>query len=187
MERERDSHLSDDVVHVQRTHSACGTTPAGFWADLVPDVHVAPGAGLPVASPGAGAAHAMGQCRICPEFFIRSAIPSVVALLAVAWVRRCGWLRPATAPVLSWESVLYEYVRWPWMAIGIGHAVIGRLTGRELDVPRDAKRRNGGASGPSAGAGSVFPHRRGRGWHDDVGGAAGRGNGLRVPGVARRG
>jgi cellulose synthase (UDP-forming) len=67
-----------------------------------------------------------------PEFFVRSAVPSAVALLAVAWVRRCGWLRPAGVPVLSWESVLYEYVRWPWMALGIVHAIVGRLSGREL-------------------------------------------------------
>jgi cellulose synthase (UDP-forming) len=66
------------------------------------------------------------------EFFVRAAIPSAVALLIVAWVRHRGWLRPATAPVLSWETVLFEYVRWPWMAIGISHALIGRLLGREF-------------------------------------------------------
>ena len=66
------------------------------------------------------------------EFFIRASIPSAVALLTVAWIRRCGWLRPSTAQVLSWETVLFEYVRWPWMAIGIGHALIGRLLRREF-------------------------------------------------------
>ena len=66
------------------------------------------------------------------EFFVRASIPSAVALLTVAWIRRCGWLRPSTAPVLSWETVLFEYVRWPWMAIGIAHALIGRVLRREF-------------------------------------------------------
>jgi cellulose synthase (UDP-forming) len=66
------------------------------------------------------------------EFIVRASIPSAVALLTVAWIRRCGWLRPATAPVLSWETLLFEYVRWPWMAIGIGHALVGCLLRREF-------------------------------------------------------
>ena len=67
-----------------------------------------------------------------PEFMLRAAIPSAVALLTVFWIRHLGWLRPRTAPVLSWEALLYEYVRWPWMAIGIVHALVGQLTGKEF-------------------------------------------------------
>jgi cellulose synthase (UDP-forming) len=67
-----------------------------------------------------------------PEFLLRTTIPSVVALLTLVWTRRQGWLRPANAPVLSWEAILFEYVRWPWMVLGIGHALVGRVTGHEF-------------------------------------------------------
>ncbi len=81
-----------------------------------------------------------------PQFLIRSAVPSLVALLTVLWVRRQGWLRPANAPVLSWEAILFEYVRWPWMVIGIAHALVGRITGKEFSFRVTPK----GANGPRA-------------------------------------
>ena len=62
----------------------------------------------------------------------RAAIPSAVALLTVLWIRRLGWLRPHSAPVLELGGPLYEFVRWPWMAVGIVHALVGQLTGKEF-------------------------------------------------------
>src|SRR5262249_31925643 len=67
-----------------------------------------------------------------PEFLLRTAIPSLVAFLTIIWARRQGWLRPANAPVLSWETILFEYVRWPWMVVGIAQALVGRITGKEF-------------------------------------------------------
>jgi cellulose synthase (UDP-forming) len=66
------------------------------------------------------------------DFLVRITIPTTVALLALIWTRRQGWLRPATAPVLSWEAMLFEYVRWPWMVLGIVHALVGHVLDREF-------------------------------------------------------
>ncbi|MBV9328018.1 MAG: glycosyltransferase [Chloroflexi bacterium] len=79
-----------------------------------------------------------------PMFLLRATIPSLVALLALIWTRRQGWLRPATAPVLSWEAILFEYVRWPWMVLGIAHALIGHVTGKVFSFRVTPK----GANGP---------------------------------------
>jgi cellulose synthase (UDP-forming) len=79
-----------------------------------------------------------------PEFLLRTTIPSMVALLTIIWVRRQGWLRPKKAPVLSWEAILFEYVRWPWMVVGIAHALLGRITGKQFTFRVTPK----GASGP---------------------------------------
>ena len=45
-------------------------------------------------------------------------------------MRRQGWARPHDAPLLSWEAVLGNLLRWPWVALGIGYAVCDSLLGR---------------------------------------------------------
>jgi cellulose synthase (UDP-forming) len=80
------------------------------------------------------------------EFLVRATIPSLVALLTLVWNRKQGWLRPATAPVLSWEAILFEYVRWPWMVLGIAHALVGHVSGKVFSFRVTPK----GASGPRA-------------------------------------
>jgi cellulose synthase (UDP-forming) len=67
-----------------------------------------------------------------PEYLLWSSVPAVVGVLILIWTRRQGWLRPTYAPVLSWEAVLFEFVRWPWMLLGIGQALIGHLTRRDF-------------------------------------------------------
>ena len=48
-------------------------------------------------------------------------------LPASAWL-----LRPANAPILSWENWLYTLVRWPYIARGIFSAVLHRLYPRPI-------------------------------------------------------
>ena len=55
----------------------------------------------------------------------------LVMLGAALWLRHCGLLRPADAPVISWEGILFQFVRWPWALIGCMHALWGCVTGRE--------------------------------------------------------
>jgi hypothetical protein len=47
------------------------------------------------------------------------------------------WLQgrcpPADAPALSWESVLFQLTRWPWVLLGVAHATIGHLLDREFE------------------------------------------------------
>ncbi len=65
------------------------------------------------------------------DFYLHFVPVGVVMLAAALWLRRCGLLRPADAPVISWEGILFQFVRWPWALIGCAHAVWGCVTGRE--------------------------------------------------------
>ena len=51
--------------------------------------------------------------------FLLHAIPVSAAILAiVAFLKHHRYLRPADAPMLSWESVLFVLARWPWSLYG---------------------------------------------------------------------
>jgi cellulose synthase (UDP-forming) len=58
-------------------------------------------------------------------------------------LRRRELLRPANAPVLSWENWLYSVARWPYVALGIGAAGLMALRPREVALkvtPKDRGR-----------------------------------------------
>ncbi len=64
------------------------------------------------------------------EFFSRIAVPTFVVVAFSIWIRRQTWLRPQRAPVLSWESSLFNVTRWPWNALGIVQGVLGAVRGK---------------------------------------------------------
>ena len=75
-------------------------------------------------------------------FFSRAALPTMVVVAFMIWVRRRGTLRPVDAPVLSWESSLFNVTRWPWNALGIAQAVVGAITGKTYNfrvTPKDQR------------------------------------------------
>ncbi len=55
---------------------------------------------------------------------------SMVAIIIL--LRRRGLLRPATAPVLSWENWLYGLTRWPYIAMGVAAALWQRIRPRPI-------------------------------------------------------
>jgi cellulose synthase/poly-beta-1,6-N-acetylglucosamine synthase-like glycosyltransferase len=57
-------------------------------------------------------------------FYVHSGILLLATLTVGEWVRRQGWGRPHDAPLVSWEVVLGNLLRWPWVALGIGYAVV---------------------------------------------------------------
>ena len=65
------------------------------------------------------------------DFYVHFLPVGLVMLGAALWLRHCGLLRPANAPVISWEGILFQFVRWPWALIGCMHALWGCVTGRE--------------------------------------------------------
>jgi cellulose synthase (UDP-forming) len=54
------------------------------------------------------------------------------SLLVVVWIQSHKWLRPANAKILSWEVSIFQFVRWPWILLGVIQATISVLTGKEL-------------------------------------------------------
>lgn len=67
------------------------------------------------------------------EFLIRWMTMSVLVLAITAFIRGQGLLRPAKAPLISWESWLYAFVRWPFIAWGVCAAVLQKVRPSSLD------------------------------------------------------
>lgn len=61
-------------------------------------------------------------------------LPMAVVLVGLAfWWRATGLFRPADAPILSWESIAFMFLRWPWALAGSLAALLDRLQRRMVD------------------------------------------------------
>ncbi len=77
------------------------------------------------------------------EFYEHIAPGMLVLIATVFWLRSLDWLRPRNARAVSWEAVLFQLIRWPWVLLGCIHAVVGRLAGREFAFKVTPKGRSG--------------------------------------------
>jgi cellulose synthase (UDP-forming) len=73
--------------------------------------------------------------------FLLHFLPIVGALIALAFVwRATGTFRPANAKILSWESMAFLLLRWPWSLMGCAVAIRDYLTHSSCDfrvTPRE--------------------------------------------------
>ncbi|WFR72738.1 glycosyltransferase [Prescottella defluvii] len=68
-------------------------------------------------------------------------------MLAISLVvRRNGLMRPADAPIISWERALYAASRWPFVLTGVVVAMVERVVPRTVDFKVTPK----GKAGPQA-------------------------------------
>ncbi|MBO0728663.1 MAG: glycosyltransferase [Acidimicrobiaceae bacterium] len=65
-------------------------------------------------------------------WFALHALSTLTVLVAVIWVRREGWLRPAGVRVLTWRSALLILARWPFWLVAVLEAIAGRAMGRDF-------------------------------------------------------
>lgn len=66
------------------------------------------------------------------SFLIHALILDISCLTIVVWIKRQGWFRPQNAKVLSWETLLFQLARWPWVLAGVGNAVLAWVLNKEL-------------------------------------------------------
>lgn len=52
------------------------------------------------------------------EFYLHLWLPSLFLMSILAWLRRCGVLRPVRAKLWSPDLLLFQLVRWPWTTWG---------------------------------------------------------------------
>jgi cellulose synthase/poly-beta-1,6-N-acetylglucosamine synthase-like glycosyltransferase len=68
-----------------------------------------------------------------PQFLLHFApLSLVLVILAFRW-RSTGSFRPFNANVLSWESMIFQFARWPWAIAGTIAALRDWLTGSAVD------------------------------------------------------
>ena len=68
-----------------------------------------------------------------PNFLALSTLQVLLTVLPVLQVRRCALLRPASAPIFSWEQALFELSRGPWILAGVIKAVDECIRPRPTD------------------------------------------------------
>gem|GEM_PF-1312798 len=78
------------------------------------------------------------------SFVIHSVIPDVICLMIVLWIAKRGWLRPKTAKVISWETILFQLARWPWVLMACFDALIGVLLNKDSGFRVTPKGKGGG-------------------------------------------
>jgi hypothetical protein len=54
-----------------------------------------------------------------------------VYLLLILWLKEHSWLRPKNVDIISWQSILFQFARWPWALLGILEGIIYALINRE--------------------------------------------------------
>lgn len=67
-----------------------------------------------------------------PYFVLHVASVSVWLLLLVRLLRRRGLMRPAQAPVLSWENWLFTLTGWPYVVRGVLAGIRGAIRPRQV-------------------------------------------------------
>lgn len=66
------------------------------------------------------------------DFLLHSLPVACLSLAIVRFLKRQGWLRPADAPLLCWEAVLFQIVRWPWAVYGSGMGILMAVRRRHV-------------------------------------------------------
>jgi cellulose synthase (UDP-forming) len=66
------------------------------------------------------------------EFLGRYFLLTITCVMPVAWVGSNGWFRPRHAPVMSWQTFLFQFARWPWILSGVCNAFISWILRKEL-------------------------------------------------------
>lgn len=69
---------------------------------------------------------------LLPEFILRAFVLSLAGIIVMSFIKRNGWLRPADAPVVSWEMLFFQFIRWPWVLYACLQAVLGVLLNKEF-------------------------------------------------------
>lgn len=67
------------------------------------------------------------------SFVLFSSPVTLVTILLVAWIRRLLVLRPHDAKIISWEMVLFQLTRWPWILWGTASALIDSISQKNFD------------------------------------------------------
>lgn len=57
----------------------------------------------------------------------------IITVLIVMWIRRLQVLRPVDAKIISWEIVLFQLTRWPWVLWGTISAVVDSITRKNFE------------------------------------------------------
>jgi cellulose synthase (UDP-forming) len=67
-----------------------------------------------------------------PAFVLHMTAVSMWLLFGILLLRRRGLMRPAEAPVFTWENALFMLTRWPYVVRGVWAGIIGVIRPRPV-------------------------------------------------------
>lgn len=65
------------------------------------------------------------------EFLIVNFLLMGSMFMIMLWLKKNGWLRPKNAKIISWELMIFQLARWPWVLLGIIAAVVEIIMGKQ--------------------------------------------------------
>jgi cellulose synthase (UDP-forming) len=77
------------------------------------------------------------------QFLLRWGLIGCFTLAITILIKRWGFLRPRSAPVVSWEAALYGVARWPFIARGVVAAVVQQFRRKPVTFRVTPKVREG--------------------------------------------
>ena len=78
-----------------------------------------------------------------PQFLLRFGLLTAATVLPVIWVQRQGWFKPRYAPVMSWETILFQFVRWPWVVYAVTQSIAAWYLNKQFGFKVTPKGFNG--------------------------------------------
>jgi hypothetical protein len=67
------------------------------------------------------------------EFLLHKIALMAASVMTVLWVKRNRWLKPVTSRIVTWETIVFQLTRWPWVLAGSVAAIVDALLQRRWD------------------------------------------------------
>lgn len=61
------------------------------------------------------------------DFLLHSIPLSILVILVLLILKKKQLLRPFNAPIISWEMIVYQLARWPWILAGVFSGLMGGI------------------------------------------------------------
>ena len=78
-----------------------------------------------------------------PQFLWRFWALTLATVVPVIWIQRQGWFRSKDAPVVSWETILFQFVRWPWVVYAVTQSIVAWYLNKQFGFKVTPKGFNG--------------------------------------------
>ena len=76
-------------------------------------------------------------------FSFISWLTTIVALGITLWIKKIQLLRPVNSKIISWETFIFQIVRWPWILAGVLYGLLAGLSRKEVSFKVTTKGESG--------------------------------------------
>ena len=66
-------------------------------------------------------------------------ILTIITLSIIIWIKNRGWLRPSNSKFISWETFVFQLIRWPWVLLGVLSGIIVCISRKDVSFKVTSK------------------------------------------------